>query len=308
MSPRVAGVVTVTSLLTAALGISAAQSNLAKSGTSSSISQKPSPVSTPVSAMPAVIAPPPSLLFSETHLPGDYYFGDGLGVNCSLTLTNDHYFTFRWTGCVGEYDRNQGRWEMQGDMLVLIPERPKPTEGFSGINVRFVPVLWGKKVYLVDEYEMPGFCATAGDREKSLLDDIHGLDYAKLEETPGQPRTGKPVLPARYEEFYAKGEVIAHVAAAKTDGTVTLKRQGNRPLEVGMRLVISGYEGIEVRVTSAAGDAEPLYYPNAKRKIRVGDTVTTGSYYHRPHGTRTPRQKAFIPHQEEAESEVAIPK
>src|SRR5262245_3676514 len=31
---------------------------------------------------------------------GDYYFGDGLGVNCSLSVTAEGKFTFQWDGCL----------------------------------------------------------------------------------------------------------------------------------------------------------------------------------------------------------------
>jgi hypothetical protein len=48
------------------------------------------------------------LLFAESELPGQYYLGDGLGVNCSLELHPDHRFRFVWRGCLGMYDRNQG--------------------------------------------------------------------------------------------------------------------------------------------------------------------------------------------------------
>src|SRR5260370_28445512 len=67
----------------------------------------------------ATPAPPaqdskPTLLFSETELTGKYYFGDGLGVICSLELSGNHRFDFRWHGCLGEYDRNQGAWALDG--------------------------------------------------------------------------------------------------------------------------------------------------------------------------------------------------
>ena len=39
---------------------------------------------------------------------GDYYFGDGLGVNCALTLKAEGRFTFGWRGCLGVYDQNTG--------------------------------------------------------------------------------------------------------------------------------------------------------------------------------------------------------
>ena len=39
---------------------------------------------------------------------GDYYYGDGLGVNVELTLAPDSGFVFTWNGCLGLYDQNYG--------------------------------------------------------------------------------------------------------------------------------------------------------------------------------------------------------
>jgi hypothetical protein len=39
---------------------------------------------------------------------GEYYFGDGLGVNVSLILAPKFGYVFEWRGCLGLYDRNYG--------------------------------------------------------------------------------------------------------------------------------------------------------------------------------------------------------
>src|SRR3954452_14883212 len=35
---------------------------------------------------------------------GEYYFGDGTGVNCSLNVHQRGTFSFQWRGCLGTYD------------------------------------------------------------------------------------------------------------------------------------------------------------------------------------------------------------
>ncbi len=37
---------------------------------------------------------------------GEYYAGDGLGVNTFLTIAPKSGFVFEWHGCLGLYDRN----------------------------------------------------------------------------------------------------------------------------------------------------------------------------------------------------------
>ena len=39
---------------------------------------------------------------------GQYFFGDGLGANVSLTLAPENGFTIIWRGCMGLYDQNHG--------------------------------------------------------------------------------------------------------------------------------------------------------------------------------------------------------
>ena len=114
----------------------------------------------------------PALRFPEQELSGQYYLGDGLGVNCSLTLEPTHRFAFAWHGCMGLYDQNQGVWSLEGDTLVVKPKKPNKREGFEGMNLRFIPVQWGKRGYLVDENEMPGFCAAA-HTEPPSSDNLH---------------------------------------------------------------------------------------------------------------------------------------
>jgi hypothetical protein len=230
------------------------------------------------------------LPFAKKELVGRYYLGDGLGVNCSLTLEANRRFKFTWHGCVGEYDRNQGRWEIEGDSLVMKPERPNKREGFQGMNLRFVPVKWGRRIYLVDENEMPGFCATARHAQSpSRLDGIHGNDYVKWNGEKLPPLKGKPTLPERYLEYYEKGPVAAMVIKIEPDGRVLLNKGSADRLRPGMLLDLVGFSGrIEVKVTSVRPNeatARVSYFWNSARKVKVGDAFTTGEDWHRVSGT-----------------------
>jgi hypothetical protein len=249
--------------------------------------------------VPAAPAPASHLTLSlwgvpETDLCGEYYLGDGLGVNCSLTLGSDHRFTFRWRGCLGEYDRNEGRWELSGDVVTMQPERPNKREGFEGMNVRFVPIVSGTRLFLVDENETPGFCAAAGRGDLPSGDRIHGNDYIKRTVGLLPSLSDKPVIPERFVEFYEKGPVVAKVIWLGPGGRVTLNKGSADRLRVGMLLGLNRFDGIEVKVTEvqereATGDV--FYYWNSDREVKVGDEFTTGSYWHRPWGTGYPRYR-----------------
>jgi hypothetical protein len=45
---------------------------------------------------------------------GEYYSGDGLGVNWTVSLTEEGRFEFAWHGCLGLYDSNEGPFALDG--------------------------------------------------------------------------------------------------------------------------------------------------------------------------------------------------
>ncbi len=77
---------------------------------------------------------------------GDYYFGDGLGFNCSLAVKPEGRFTFLWRGCLGVYGRNEGGAKIVNGHLVLTPEQPNDSKGFGGTPTDFIPVHWGERL------------------------------------------------------------------------------------------------------------------------------------------------------------------
>jgi hypothetical protein len=234
-------------------------------------------------------APQSALLFPEQELYGDYYFGDGLGVNCSLTIKANHRFAFRWTGCLGTYDENQGSWALSGDILTLKPEKPNDLSGFQGTNTRFIPVKWAGKHYLVDEYEMPGFCAMARSVVTHPRNShfVLGSDYRKQEDDKTTGPAAEMLIPGRFREFYDKGAVAAK--AVRIDGNqVVLDRGSADRVKPGMLLAHVDYLSINLTVVSVEEHqsiAKPIYFWNSDRRVKVGDRFTTGEEFGRPRGT-----------------------
>ena len=71
---------------------------------------------------------------------GEYYEGDGLGVNVSLLIAPEHGFVFEWHGCLGLYDRNYGCVATTNGRLQLSFAYSNKQEGFEGLATEFVPV------------------------------------------------------------------------------------------------------------------------------------------------------------------------
>ena len=51
---------------------------------------------------------------------GSYYHGDGLGTNCTITIEVDGRFSYQWRGCLGVYEKNEGRIEVAGGVSSFI--------------------------------------------------------------------------------------------------------------------------------------------------------------------------------------------
>lgn len=107
---------------------------------------------------------------------GEYYRGDGLGVNWSLHLHDDHTFAFVWTGCVGRYGEAGGTWRDQRNTVHLTPT----TVSGSG---NALPLLYcvarlGDHVYLIPPDQMPRFRAAVKDHSEPR-DDMHGMFFLR---------------------------------------------------------------------------------------------------------------------------------
>lgn len=226
---------------------------------------------------------------TSNEVVGSYHMGDGLGSNHSLALTKDRRFHFAEHGCLGVYDRNSGSWEWEEDVLVLKPEKPKKPDEHSRMDTRFIPVKWGKRIYLVDEYEMPGFCAElrTGDTVASVGRSYRDyLQHNKAYEIPLS--YGKPLLPERYREYYEKGAVKAKVVRIEPNGQVVLDRGEQDRVRVGLRMTLSDGTSEEIKVTSVqakTATAEVFYFWNSAGPVQVGETFTTGEHWTRPRGT-----------------------
>jgi len=88
---------------------------------------------------------------------GEYYYGDGLGVNVRLTIAPKSGFAFTWSGCMGLYDLNYGEINESNGRIKLLFEHPNKREGFQGIASELIPVLWGERHYLIPSDKMVEF-------------------------------------------------------------------------------------------------------------------------------------------------------
>ena len=142
---------------------------------------------------------------------GEYYFGDGLGVNVDLVLAPHNGFTFTWNGCLGLYDLNYGDVELKNETIKLRFKYPNDQKGFQGIAPEFRPVRWGSRHYLISADQMIDFAnaINAGTEPNS---GPYGSFLLKQSDRE-KPVDGRPELPSEYLDYLLKDPVKASVSS-----------------------------------------------------------------------------------------------
>ena len=133
---------------------------------------------------------------------GSYYYGNGLGTNCSLVVKPEGRFSFIWRGCLGVYGKNEGIARVENDHLILTPEQPNDSEGCGGTPTDFIPVRWGDRLYLVSAKAGKAFCDEV-NRGWEPRSNSHGNFYLRQGDSRKEV-IGFPIVPKEWESLLQK--------------------------------------------------------------------------------------------------------
>lgn len=119
------------------------------------------------------LPPPPTTLPAhgvvDRGLVAEYYGGDGLGYNLSLSLRDDGSFSCKWTGCLGDYGNASGVWSRSADHVSFVSRQA------TGMLENYL-----RGAMVVDGGEFP---ALVLDQERDFYEK-HGLSrYSALQRT-----------------------------------------------------------------------------------------------------------------------------
>lgn len=181
---------------------------------------------------------------------GDYYAGDGLGVNTSLILAPVAGFVFEWHGCLGLYDRNYGAVTFTNGRIRLSFTLPNVRKGFQGVAPEFIPVLWGPRHYLVPSDDVVGFCNNVNQRSEPRSG-ARGTYFLRRGDEK-EKAYGSPELPDEFQQYILSTPIqaaivnVSHYTTRPSvgdwkfkDTLVTLSVGANKGLRVGMELVVT---------------------------------------------------------------------
>lgn len=198
---------------------------------------------------------------------GEYYYGDGMGVNVSLILAPKSGYVFEWHGCLGLYNRNYGTVTENNGRLHLSFTFANKQEGFQGIAEEFIPIAWGDRKYLIPSDDVIGFCNEVNDGSEPRKS-FYGM-YLLRNGDEKREVTGSPQVPEEFKSCLLAGSVeadIIEVGVSKTrpsvsdwsfrDTPITLNGGKNKSLVVGMKLHVVKPEHTVVSADVTKVDAE----------------------------------------------------
>lgn len=180
---------------------------------------------------------------------GEYYSGDGLGVNVSLFLAPGAGYVFEWHGCMGLYDRNYGDIAETNGRIRLSFTFKNERKGFQGIAEEFTPVPWGDRQYLIPSDDVMEFCNRVNGGTEPR-DGVHGRHLLRWGDEK-KAVSGFPVVPEECRAYLLTEPIIAEIVGVASvttrpsvcewkfkDTTVVLNIGTDQGLHKGMELQV----------------------------------------------------------------------
>ena len=150
-----------------------------------------------------------TLATTSPSIAGDYFQGDGLGVNWTLTLDTDHTFLFKWRGCLGQYASAYGKWTEHDGILQLTITNQSGSANAMPLTYRIFR--WDERIYLVDN---PAKFAEWVNRGWEPRSEEHGLVFLRSPDW-NRPVDGIPALPPEFAKLILQRPVRARIIEAQ---------------------------------------------------------------------------------------------
>lgn len=163
---------------------------------------------------------------------GEYYFGDGLGMNCTLKVYPNGRFSFLWTGCLGTYDKTQGKAILENDVLHLSPGTPTVQKGVRGSRTNFFAIPWQGRMYLV--HDIVEFCSDINQGQEPR-DSRRGFYYLRTNDWE-KPVTGTPQVPEAFSKYLLDKPVKGKISELLNEREAWVNLGSERGILPGMTL------------------------------------------------------------------------
>jgi len=164
---------------------------------------------------------------------GEYYFGDGLGVNVSLALAPQSGFVFSWHGCLGLYDLNYGGVAFTDGSVKLLFKYPNKQEGFEGIAPELLPIQWGRRHYLIAVDRIVDFTNAINAGTEPRPSAFFGGRFLLRRGDEKKPVSGQPSLPSEFLSYILAEPINARISFVEQSRVEQSRRTTYVRIEVG---------------------------------------------------------------------------
>lgn len=199
---------------------------------------------------------------------GDYYQGDGLGMNVRMLVSPVGVAT-TWHGCLGLYGANEGSIRVDSSSSLRFAFNKPNEDKFGGFPGQVVPVRWGERRYLIPPDRMQDFVEAIN---QGFEPRPRGMGMFLLAEgDEGKPVAGLPSLPQSYLRKIRDRAVTVRVVGIKPLPDRTKGYEGTTMCDKAYRLDlhVSGNDLLE------PGDSLPLQSPGRVYGSLVVESVAS---------------------------------
>lgn len=149
-------------------------------------------------AVAASVTPPEHATTDILRLAGEYSYGNGFDLNCTLVLSPDGRFVYKRCDCEVVVEEVVGRAALKDGELVLEAEVPRKSWP-SGMHGVMIPVTWGQRLYLLPQDDFLGFSNQVNRGVEPISTGSMGR-YFLREGDWDRPADGKPSLPHEWQQ------------------------------------------------------------------------------------------------------------
>jgi hypothetical protein len=229
---------------------------------------------------------------------GDYYAGDGTGMNVSLTLAPDSGYVFEWRSCLDVFVRDSGPaiWKDGHVHLSFTESSRKLLPAVDFIAPELISIPWGVRRYIIPAGGIVGFCNEINQGMEPRSNMLQGSYLLRIGDEK-KKADGLPILPIEFKRYLLSKPVEAKIIAVGVSAPrpsigglkfkatpLTLDAGTNRGLLAGMELFVteSGGPTEPVRITEVEpGRAEATMIQNEKEQVpKVGSPISTRAWWH----------------------------
>ncbi len=212
---------------------------------------------------------------SAPDLVGEYYSGDGLGMNMSLSIKADGRYSFAWDGCLGRYAQSEGAIRAASELLVLAASNAIGAAEGLLLPSRLLIVRWGDRLYLVPEDKGPLFAAHVVRGHEPRVG-ANGWFMLRRSDWD-RPARGLPDVRPEWQKWLLRAPVEARVTCVLARHRAEIDAGSNEHLHPGLllNLVSNKYGPSDVRVVSVRAGSSTIENDYGDPPMEMARRVTS---------------------------------